>query len=65
MPSAKYEHQKPHRPAHLPRRLEAPPERGAPPDLTWFAYIGLALALVVVVLLVPYLLAYVVELLSS
>ena len=61
----KYEHTKPHRPSHLPRRLNPPPERPAAPDMTWFAYIGLALAFVVVILVVPYLLSYVVELLSS
>jgi hypothetical protein len=65
MPSAKYEHQKPHRPRNLPRRLQPPPERKAAPDLTWFAYIGLALAVAVVVLVVPYLISYIVELLSA
>lgn len=65
MPTAKYDHHRPPRPSHLSKRLKPPPVRGEPPDLTWFAYIGLVLALVVVVLLVPYLIAYVVELLSS
>lgn len=65
MPAVRHEHERPHRPSRLSKRLTPPPERGRPPDLTWFAYIGLVLALVVVVLLVPYLIAYVVELLSS
>lgn len=61
----KYEHTRPRRPSHLARRLNPPPERKAAPDMTWFAYIGLALAFVVVILVVPYLISYVVELLSS
>ncbi len=60
----KYEHQPPHRPSRLPRRLTPPPERKAAPDLTWFAYIGLALAVIVVVLVVPYLISYIVEVMS-
>ena len=60
-----YEHQRPHRPSHLARRLKPPPERRAPPDLSLFLYAGIALAVVVVVLLVPYLIGYLVNLLSS
>lgn len=61
----KYEHQRPHRPSHLARRLKPPPERKAPPDLSLFLYAGIALAVVVVILLVPYLIGYLVNLLSS
>jgi hypothetical protein len=67
LPSArptKYEHAKPHRPSHLARRLNPPPLRPGPPDLTWFAYIGLALAVVVVILVVPYLISYVVSIVT-
>ena len=67
LPSArptKYEHTKPHRPSHLARRLKPPPLRSEPPDLTWFAYIGLALAVVVVVLVVPYLISYLVSIVT-
>ena len=60
----KYEHAKPHRPSHLARRLNPPPVRPGPPDLTWFAYIGLALAVVVVILVVPYLISYVVSIVT-
>lgn len=50
----KYEHQRPRRPAHLARRLTPPPVRSEPPDLTLFLYAGLVLALVLVILAVPY-----------
>ena len=61
----RYEHQRPHRPSHLPRRLTPPPERRAPPDLTLFLYAGIVLAVVVVMLLVPYLVGYLVNVMSS
>ena len=61
----RYEHQRPHRPSHLSRRLKPPPERKAPPDLSLFLYAGIALAVVVVVLLVPYLIGYLVNVMSS
>ena len=60
-----YAHQAPHRPSHLARRLKPPPERKPPPDLKLFLYAGMALAVVVVILLVPYLIGYLVNLLSS
>jgi hypothetical protein len=60
-----YTHQVPQRPSHLPRRLKPPPERKAPPNLTLFLYAGIVLAVIVVMLLVPYLIGYLVNLMSS
>ncbi len=57
----KYEHRRPRRPSHLPKRLTPPPERAEPPDLTLFLYAGIVLALVLVVLAIPYLMAYLFE----
>jgi hypothetical protein len=41
----RYEHRRPQRPSHLPKRLSPPPERDGPPDLSLFLYAGLVLAL--------------------
>jgi hypothetical protein len=60
-----YEHQRPHRPSHLARRTKPPPERAAPPDLTLFIYAGLALAVIVMLLAIPYLLQYLATILTS
>ena len=57
----KYEHRRPHRPPHLPKRLTPPPERSEPPDLTLFLYAGIVLALILVVLAIPYLIGYLFE----
>ena len=59
-----YRHQRPHRPSHLPRRLDPPPERRTV-DLSWLIYIGIALALVMALLTVPYLIAYLIDVISS
>lgn len=59
----RYEHQRPHRPSHLPRRLTPPPRRSGPPDLSLFLYAGIVLALVLVVLAIPYLVGYLFEVL--
>jgi hypothetical protein len=53
-----YEHQRPQRPSHLPKRTSPPPERAEPPDLTLFIYAGLVLAVVLILLAIPYLLQY-------
>jgi hypothetical protein len=53
-----YEHQAPRRPLHLPRRLTPPPEHPAPPNLKIFAWVGLALGIVLLVLALPYLIGY-------
>ena len=57
----RYEHRRPRRPTHLPRRLKPPPERAEPPDLTLFLYAGMALAIVLVVLAIPYVIGYLFE----
>ena len=57
----KYVHRKPRRPAHLPRRLTPPPERPEPPDLSLFLYAGLVLALILVVVALPYVVGYLFE----
>ncbi len=57
----RYEHRRPHRPSHLPKRLTPPPERDGPPDLSLFLYAGLVLALVLVILAIPYVVGYLFE----
>ena len=49
----KYEHRRPRRPPHLPKRLTPPPERAAPPDLSLFLYAGIVIAIVLVILAIP------------
>jgi hypothetical protein len=53
-----YEHHPPRRPIHLQRRLTPPPEHPAPPNLKIFAWVGLALGIVLLVLALPYLISY-------
>ena len=57
----KYEHRKPHRPSHLPKRLTPPPERSEPPDLSWFLYAGIVLGIVLLVVAIPYAVAFLFE----
>ena len=57
----RYEHRRPRRPSHLPKPLTPPPERDGPPDLSRFLYAGLALALVLVILAIPYVIGYLFE----
>ena len=57
----RYEHRRPHRPSHLPKRLTPPPERDGPPDLSLFLYAGLVLALLLVILAIPYVVGYLFE----
>lgn len=60
----KYEHQRPHRPSHLPKRLTPPPERVGPPDLSLFLYAGLVLAIILVIVAIPYAIGYFFEILE-
>ena len=57
----KYEHQRPHRPSRLPKRLTPPPTRQEPPDLSLFLYAGIVLAIILVILAIPYAVAYLFE----
>jgi hypothetical protein len=57
----RYEHRRPQRPSHLPKRLTPPPERDGPPDLSLFLYAGLVLALILVILAIPYVVGYLFE----
>lgn len=57
----KYEHQRPRRPSHLPKRLTPPPEREGPPDLSLFLYAGLVLAIILVIVAIPYVIGYLFE----
>jgi hypothetical protein len=59
-----YEHQRPHRPLHLARRTTPPPQRPAPPNLRYLLYVGLALTAVVVALAVPYIIGYLIQLVT-
>lgn len=56
-----YEHRKPHRPSHLPKRLTPPPARSEPPDLTLFLYAGIVLAVVLAIVAIPYVIGYLFE----
>jgi hypothetical protein len=60
-----YEHQPPRRPSHLARRTTPPPERPAPPNLRYLGYVGLALTAVVVALAVPYIIGYLIQLVTG
>ena len=57
----RYEHRRPRRPSHLPKRLTPPPERGDPPDLTLFLYAGIVLAVILVIVAIPYVIGYLFE----
>ena len=57
----KYEHRKPRRPSHLPKRLTPPPERSAPPDLSLFLYAGIVLLVILAVVAIPYVIGYLFE----
>jgi hypothetical protein len=59
----KYEHQPPHRPSHLPKRLTPPPERDGPPDLSLFLYAGAVLLVILLILAIPYVVGYLFEVL--
>ena len=58
-----YEHRRPQRPSHLPKRLTPPPEREGPPDLTLFLYAGLGLLAILVVVAIPYAVGFALEVL--
>jgi hypothetical protein len=49
----RYEHRRPRRPSHLPKRLTPPPERAEPPDLRPFLYAGLVLAIILLIAAIP------------
>lgn len=57
----RYEHRRPRRPSHLPKRLTPPPKREGPPDLSLFLYAGLVLAIILVILALPYVVGYLFE----
>jgi hypothetical protein len=59
----KYEHRRPHRPSHLPKRLTPPPTRAEVPDLSLFIYAGIVLAIILVILAIPYVIGYLFEVL--
>jgi len=56
-----YEHRKPRRPSHLPKRLTPPPARAEPPDLTLFLYAGIVLAVILAIVAIPYVIGYLFE----
>jgi len=56
-----YEHRRPQRPSHLPKRLTPPPARSEPPDLSLFLYAGIVLAVVLAILAIPYVIGYLFE----
>ena len=57
----RYEHRKPQRPSHLPKRLTPPPERAEPPDLTLFLDAGIVLAVILAIVAIPYVIGYLFE----
>ncbi len=56
-----YEHRRPRRPSHLPKRLTPPPARSEPPDLSLFLYAGVVLLVIVAILAIPYVIGYLFE----
>ena len=60
----RYEHRRPRRPPHLPKRLTPPPERTEPPDLSLFLYAGIALAVVLAIVAIPYAIGLLFEVVS-
>lgn len=60
-----YEHRRPKRPTRLPRRLQPPPERSDPPDLKLFLYVGMGLFVILALVAIPYVIAYLVEVLGT
>ena len=59
-----YRHRRPRRPPRLPFRREPPPERQRF-DISWLIYLGVVLALIMALLTVPYLVAYIVQVISA
>lgn len=59
-----YEHRAPQRPSRLSRRTTPPPKHPAPPNLRYLLYAGVALAAVMAALAVPYVIGYLVQLIS-
>ena len=59
-----YKHERPRRPPNLPKRLEPPPERPTF-DMSWLIYIGIGLAAIMLILAIPYVITYLVNLVSS
>jgi hypothetical protein len=57
----KYEHRRPQRPSHLPKRLTPPPDRDDPPDLSLFLYAGIGLVIILLILAIPYVMGYLFE----
>jgi len=57
----RYEHRRPRRPPHLPKRLTPPPSRSEPPDLSLFIYAGVVLAVILAILAIPYVIGYLFE----
>ena len=57
----RYEHRRPRRPPHLPKRLTPPPRRSEPPDLSLFIYAGVVLAVILAILAIPYVIGYLFE----
>jgi hypothetical protein len=60
-----YQHQRPHRPRDLARRMQPPPARGAPPDLRYLFYAGIVLAAVLAALAMPYLVVYLLQVING
>jgi hypothetical protein len=60
-----YEHRRPRRPSRLPRRTTPPPERADPPDLKLMIYAGVVLAVIVLLVAVPYAIQYLVTVMST
>lgn len=63
-PERGYRHRPPRRPANLPRRLEPPPERKTF-DISWMVYIGIGLTLIFAILVIPYAVRYIVEIIAA
>lgn len=60
-----YEHKRPRRPLNLSRRTKPPPDRVQPPNLTPLLVVGAVLGAVMAVLAAPYLIGYLIQVVSG
>ena len=60
-----YQHKRPRRPLNLAHRTKPPPDRVQPPNLMPLLVIGAALGAIMAVLAAPYLIGYLIQVVSG